>query len=73
VNRWHIRFEWKLPDLWIGAFWKTTMAQLPDGPKPIATDVWICFLPCVPLHITYWHRLAIPHDVATVRGKAESK
>lgn len=56
------RFELKLADMWIGLFWKTTMAQLPDGPTPFATDVWICLLPCVPLHITYWHRLSIPHS-----------
>ena len=50
-----IRFELKLADLWIGAFWKTTSITDDDGEKPMWTDIWICFVPCVPLHISIQH------------------
>lgn len=40
-------FEFKPQDLWIGVFWKRIGNCL---------DVWICFLPCVPLHLAWrWH------------------
>lgn len=38
-------FEWKLQDLWVGAFWKR---------QGNCVDLWICFLPCVPLHVSWW-------------------
>lgn len=42
-----VRFEWKPQDLWIGAFWKRIGN---------CVDVWICLLPCVPLHVCWhWH------------------
>lgn len=53
------RFEWKLQDLWIGVFWKTTRCRTDEGEKPFATDIWICLLPCVPLHVTVWHPVGI--------------
>lgn len=37
-----IRLEFKLADLWIGAFWQRRI----DG-----LHIWICFLPCLPIHI----------------------
>jgi hypothetical protein len=42
---WHAQFEWKLADFWIGAFWKRCGNCI---------DLWICFLPCVPLHVSWW-------------------
>ncbi len=42
---WHAEFEWKLADLWIGAFWKRTGNCI---------DLWVCFIPCVPLHVSWW-------------------
>lgn len=41
--KWRVRFEWKPQDLWVGAFWKN---------NPFHFDLWICVLPCVPLHIS---------------------
>jgi len=41
-----IRFEWKFADLWLGVFWKWSNARE-------QLDVWICFLPCIPLHLTF--------------------
>lgn len=38
----HIGFEWKREDLWVGAYWRWRGDWL---------DVWICLLPCVPLHV----------------------
>jgi len=37
-----VRLEFKLADLWVGAFW----ARRNDG-----LHVWICLLPCLPIHI----------------------
>ena len=39
------RFEFKLQDMWVGVYWlrSLTLRQ---------TDIWICLLPCLPLHIT---------------------
>lgn len=39
------RLEWKLEDLWVGVFWRKV---------GVTTDVWICLLPCIPLHLTFW-------------------
>jgi hypothetical protein len=47
-KRWKVRLEWKLEDFWIGVFWKV-------GRIPCGTDIWICLIPCVPIHIwSYW-------------------
>lgn len=60
-----VRFEVKAEYLWVGAFWRWTgpyydesaaralarIGQLgPFGGGRL--DVWICVLPCVPLHLT---------------------
>ncbi len=42
---WTARFEFKLPDLWVGAFWKRSGN---------CVDLWVCLLPCVPLHVLWW-------------------
>lgn len=52
-----IRLEWKPQDAWIGAFWKRT---------PAKTDIWICLLPCVPIHIVLW-RVECPRCGALVK------
>jgi len=39
------RFEFKLEDFWFGVFWKR------NGYNP-TIDIWVCLLPCLPLHIT---------------------
>lgn len=41
-----VMIEFKLEDLWIGAYWK----------KDISYGMWhswICLVPCIPLHITW--------------------
>lgn len=61
----NIGFELKLQDMWIGLYWKSKIinekivgANLIDcfNPKDIAckvnrTDYFVCFIPCVLLHI----------------------
>lgn len=42
---WHAQLEWKMQDMWIGAFWKRTGN---------CVDLWVCLLPCVPLHLSWW-------------------
>ncbi len=44
-----ICLEIKREDLWVGAFYKRgTML----GGQLDSLDIWICLLPCLPLHIT---------------------
>ena len=38
---WMLRLEFKLQDFWVGLFWKNTPERL---------DIWICLIPCLPLH-----------------------
>lgn len=45
---WRWRFEFKLPDFWIGVFWRQTASDF--------LDVWICFVPCLPLHLQFFKR-----------------
>ena len=52
-----MRLEFKLQDMWLGVFWKTTVKEYSwNGVEQIdskITDIWVCLIPCVPLHITY--------------------
>lgn len=63
---WNIRarLEWKLEDFWVGAFWR-------KSPQSPLVDIWICLLPCVPLHITLY-KVRCPNCGAWVKklGKA---
>jgi hypothetical protein len=45
-----VRLEFKLQDFWIGVGWR----QCADSPYR-RTDVWICLLPCVPIHL-WWNQ-----------------
>lgn len=40
---WSVALEFKPQDLWIGLFWRNERGRL---------DIWICLLPCWPIHIT---------------------
>jgi hypothetical protein len=39
-----IGFERKIEDAWIGAYWRQDR---------MALHIWICILPCFPLHIVW--------------------
>ncbi len=52
----HLQPELKLEDLWIGAFWRLERSKFNNDYGTLyAVDVWICLVPCVPLHIS-WNR-----------------
>ena len=53
------RLEWKPQDCWIGVFWKTSHCETDDGKKPFVTDVWVCLLPMVPIHLQLAHSVQI--------------
>lgn len=38
------RLEFKLQDLWVGAYWDTSAT---------GWDLWVCLLPCLPIHVTH--------------------
>lgn len=38
-----VQFQWELRDLWVGLFWRKTQ---------IALHLYVCIVPCVPLHVT---------------------
>jgi len=48
-----IALEWKLADLWIGVFWQRKQANYHTIDGRIVEDlhIWICLLPCLPVHI----------------------
>jgi hypothetical protein len=43
LGRFRVTLEWKLADLWIGVFFTRG-------------DVWVCILPCLPIHIAWGER-----------------
>lgn len=56
-----VDLEFKLQDLWVGIFWKHKPSVMKlyykhGGsdlvPMEIKTDIWICIIPCFPIHIT---------------------
>ncbi len=44
--------EFKKQDAWVGAFWKRTPF---DREGWDAWDVWVCLIPCFPVHV-WWYR-----------------
>jgi len=55
-TRWrfdNIRPERKWEDLWVGVFWKKTavISRRRTGHAMIRLDIWICVIPCFPLHV----------------------
>ena len=46
-HRWTWRVEWVPADKWIGIFHRTTY-----NPATVRQDVYICVIPCFPLHIS---------------------
>jgi hypothetical protein len=62
MKNWKIRIEFKLEDLWVGLFWKSKWQMTPlkmDGGHSItgyersSFDLWICLIPCVPIHLNW--------------------
>lgn len=53
-TKWRVRWEWKHEDCWIGVYWKRSIQAIPNnGEDDIRIlDIWICIIPCCPIHIT---------------------
>jgi hypothetical protein len=45
---------------WIGVFWRNTPVVLDSGPRDAILDIWVCIVPCVPLHLTFFRNIAVP-------------
>ena len=43
-----ITVEFKIEDFWIGAYWRYDASYR-------MCHLWVCLIPCVPIHIT-WER-----------------
>lgn len=56
--KWHL--EWKLPDFWIGAFWRNHHDEAYGIRFVYAREIWVCLLPCLPLCITTFGHDAKP-------------
>lgn len=59
-----VRLEFKLADCWVGAYWRSTYCV--GHPKTWMErngdqqgwfrgtwDLWVCIIPCLPLHVTW--------------------
>jgi hypothetical protein len=63
-----MRFERKLEDCWVGVFWRHGYATIDDGNRQLLwTDIWICVIPCFPLHVTVMHESPILFDTEEVQ------
>jgi len=47
-KNWNFCLEFKLADLWVGAFWSEDDIGL--------IDIYICVLPCLPIHIRNYNQ-----------------
>lgn len=48
-----VRLEFKVEDMWVGVFWKRI--------TPSHFDLWICLLPCLPVHYSSRKAHAVEH------------
>ena len=55
IGKWRVRIEFKLQDLWIGAFWKSTWGEPYRDRRYFkeSFDLWICLIPCLPIHFNW--------------------
>lgn len=60
VKKYSLQFEFKVQDCWIGVFWRRVTSSWVSPPMDSRVeitsrprlDVWICIVPCIPLHFT---------------------
>jgi hypothetical protein len=52
-SRTWIALEFKLADFWVGLFWQTKPANYHtiDGRVSAELHVYICLVPCLPVHV----------------------
>lgn len=63
---WSLRLEWKPQDLWVGVYWKRSRTAF-----LAFLDVWVCLVPCVPIHFEAWRPVPPPrprHDACPECG-----
>lgn len=63
-ERCKVQFQWDPRDLWIGAFWRRS---------DLCLHIFVCFLPCVPLHVTLTTRKRIKKWQAKATKRAETR
>lgn len=68
MSDFRIKVEFKPQDCWIGVFWRrklwmldkdnsiTLLRTTPPSPLVPHYDVWICLLPCLPIHLSWNNR-----------------
>lgn len=49
----HVAFEFKKEDLWVGAFWRTWHNPFAFRRDLEEFEVWVCLFPCFPIHLTF--------------------
>lgn len=59
-----LSLEFKLQDFWVGAFWKTSYTEWSNT---VHFDLWLCLLPCFPLH---WKRVKRVADIVSARSQS---
>lgn len=59
IGRFRVRLEFKLQDLWVGAFWQTKNDPWP-GVSPFITEIWVCVVPMFPIHVGIWRASDVP-------------
>lgn len=56
--KWSIKFKFKLQDFWVGVFWESKYNigyEASNGiSEKVSFDLYICLLPCLPLHFKWW-------------------
>lgn len=73
-----VRVEFKLADMWVGVFWRKSRERWAEGPEAAwpdllehdRVDVWICLVPCFPLHVVWWGKDR-PHDIVAADDREE--
>lgn len=54
MKGWKVRLEFKLADMWVGAFWRRGRYFNDETGLTVKTlEIWICLLPCLPIHVTH--------------------
>ena len=57
VGRAQVSLELKWEDLWVGAFWRRELVDVPSenhfwlSGLRYRYEVWVCLLPCLPIHV----------------------
>jgi hypothetical protein len=49
----YVALEFKKEDLWVGAFWRTWHNPFAFRHDLEEFEVWVCLLPCFPIHLTF--------------------